>query len=51
MPPPLLFDLSKIELNAKPVFDRKAIGKVNLQRFEMQQLDGILWYNKDKRRF
>ncbi|MGD2094796.1 MAG: hypothetical protein PVH77_07300 [Phycisphaerales bacterium] len=49
MPPPLLFDLSKIELNAEPVFDKKAIGKVNLQRFEMQQLDGILWYNKEKR--
>ena len=48
MPPPLLFDLSQIELTAKPVFDREAIGKVNPQRFEMQQLDGILWYDKEK---
>jgi len=48
MPPLLLFDLSKIDLNAKPVFDKEAIAKVNPQRFEMQQLDGILWYNKEK---
>jgi len=49
MPPSLLFDLSQIELTGKPVFDKEAIGKVNPQRFEMQQLDGILWY--DKKRF
>ena len=49
MPPPFLFDLSQIDLKAKPVFDREAIEKVNPQRFEMQQLDGILWYDKDKR--
>ena len=49
MPPPLLFDLSTIDLNAEPVFDKEAICKVNLQRFEMQQLDSILWYDKDKR--
>ncbi len=49
MPPPLLFDLSSIDLQAEPVFDRKAICEVNPQRFEMQHLDGILWYNKDKR--
>ena len=48
MPPPLLFDLSQIELKGKPVFDREAIDKVNPQRFEMQQLDGILFYDKDK---
>lgn len=48
MPPPLLFDLSQIDLKAKPVFDKEAIGKVNPQRFEMQQLDGILWYDKQK---
>jgi 3-hydroxyacyl-[acyl-carrier-protein] dehydratase len=46
MPPPLLFDLSKIDLSAKPVFDREAILKVNPQNFEMQQLDGVLWYDK-----
>ncbi len=48
MPPPLLFDLSKIDLTANPVFDRQAICEVNPQQFEMQQLDGILWYDKDK---
>ena len=49
MPPPLLFDLSQIDLKAAPVFDKEAICKVNPQRFEMQQLDGILWYDKEKR--
>ena len=48
MPPPLLFDLSLIDLKAKPLFGKEAIGKVNPQRFEMQQLDGILWYDKEK---
>lgn len=48
MPPPLLFDLSQIDLTVKPVFDREAILSVNLQNFEMQQLDGILWYDKKK---
>ena len=46
MPPPLLFDLSKIDLSAKPVFDRETISKVNPQQFEMQHLDGILWFDK-----
>ncbi|MHC4194741.1 MAG: 3-hydroxyacyl-ACP dehydratase FabZ family protein [Planctomycetota bacterium] len=48
MPPPLLFNLSKIDLNAEPLFDREAIKKVNAQRFELQQLDGVLWYDKKK---
>lgn len=48
MPPSLLFDLSKIDLNAKPLFDKEAINEVNLQRYEMQHLDGILWYDKEK---
>jgi 3-hydroxyacyl-[acyl-carrier-protein] dehydratase len=48
MPPPLLFDLSQIDLEVKPVFDKEAICKVNPQRFEMQHLDGILWYDKEK---
>ena len=48
MPPPLLFDLSQIDLNARPLFDKDAILKVNPQCYEMQQLDGILWYDKDK---
>jgi 3-hydroxyacyl-[acyl-carrier-protein] dehydratase len=46
MPPPLLFDLSKINLAGKPVFNRDDILKVNPQNYEMQQLDGVLWYDK-----
>ena len=49
MPPSLLFDMSEIDLNGPDVFDQKAILEVNPQSFEMQQLDGILWYNKQKR--
>ena len=48
MPPPLLFDLSQIDLNVKPIFEKDAIGIINPQRYEMQHLDGILWYDKDK---
>jgi len=48
MPPPLLLDLSQIDLSAEPVFDAEVIRAVNPQRFEMQQLDGILWYDKEK---
>ncbi|MEA3226540.1 MAG: 3-hydroxyacyl-ACP dehydratase FabZ family protein [Planctomycetota bacterium] len=48
MPPPLLFDLSQIDLDGAPVFARDAVEKANPQRFEMQQLDGILWCDKEK---
>jgi 3-hydroxyacyl-[acyl-carrier-protein] dehydratase len=48
MPPPLLFDLSQIDLTIQPLFDKEAICRVNPQRFEMQHLDGILWYDKEK---
>jgi 3-hydroxyacyl-[acyl-carrier-protein] dehydratase len=48
MPPQLLFDLSEIDLNQKPLFTREDILQVNPQSFEMQQLDGILWYEKEK---
>lgn len=48
MPPAFLFDLSQIDLNAEPVFDKEAICRVNPQRFEMQHLDGILWYDKSQ---
>lgn len=48
MPPRLLFDLSKIDLQGKPVFDKEVILKVNAQRFEMQHLDGVLWYDREK---
>lgn len=46
MPPTQLFDLSKIDLN-QVLFDREDIKKENPQDFEMQQLDGIIWYDKE----
>jgi 3-hydroxyacyl-[acyl-carrier-protein] dehydratase len=46
MPPTLLFDMSKIDLG-KIVFDREAVLTVNPQNYEMQQLDGIIWCNKE----
>jgi 3-hydroxyacyl-[acyl-carrier-protein] dehydratase len=46
MPPALLVDISKIDLS-KVVFDRDAICAVNPQSYEMQQLDGIIWYSKE----
>ncbi len=46
MPPTLLFDLDSIDLDGPPVFDREAVEASNPQRFEMQQLDGILWIDK-----
>ncbi|MHC4271378.1 MAG: 3-hydroxyacyl-ACP dehydratase FabZ family protein [Planctomycetota bacterium] len=48
MPPPLLFDLSAIDLQAAPIFNKQDICTVNLQQYEMQQLDGVLWYDKEK---
>jgi 3-hydroxyacyl-[acyl-carrier-protein] dehydratase len=48
MPPALLFDISTIDLNSKPLFDKEAICAVNPQRYEMQHLDGILWYDHPK---
>jgi len=47
MPSSLLFDLSRIDLT-KTVFDRIAIAEVNPQSHEMAQLDGIIWYDRDK---
>lgn len=47
MPPPLVFNLSDIDLT-KTAFDKKAICEVNPQSYEMQQLDGIIWYDKDR---
>lgn len=48
MPPALLFDLAQIDPNGQPLFDKDTICQVNPQQFEMQQLDGILWWDKDK---
>jgi 3-hydroxyacyl-[acyl-carrier-protein] dehydratase len=49
MPPALFFDLSKIDLSGEPVFTKADIEKENPQRYEMQHLDGILWYDKPSR--
>jgi 3-hydroxyacyl-[acyl-carrier-protein] dehydratase len=46
MPPTLLLDMSKIDLS-KVVFNRDDILTVNPQNYEMQQLDGIIWYDKE----
>ena len=47
MPPTLLFDISNIDLNGKSLFTKEEILEVNPQAYEMQQLDGILWYDKE----
>lgn len=47
MPPTRLFDLSELDLT-KVEFDRKAIGEVNPQSFEMSQLDAIVWHDLPK---
>lgn len=47
MPPQLLFDLDSIDLN-KVILTQEEIMKYNPQSYEMQQLDGIIWYDKDK---
>ena len=47
MAPPLLFDLSEIDME-KTLFDRTAIAKVNPQSYEMAQFDGIIWYDRAK---
>ena len=48
MPPALLFDLSSFDLKADPLVDKKAICQINPQAHEMQHLDGILWFDRDK---
>jgi len=48
MPSPLLFDLSQIDLNVQPLYSQDEIMKYNPQRFEFQQLDGVLWFDKEK---
>ncbi len=47
MPPTLLFDLSGIRLD-QVAFDRAAIAEVNPQSYEMSQLDGIIWHDREK---
>ena len=47
MPPQLLIDLATIDLD-QCVFDTEAIEKVNPHRYEMRQLDGIIYENTDQ---
>ena len=47
MPPPLLVDLSEMDLE-KVIFDRSEIEKVNPQRHQMRQLDGIVFFDKNQ---
>lgn len=49
MPPALLFDLSNIDIEAEPLFGRSEIEKYNPQAYEMEQLDGVLWYDKEEK--
>jgi 3-hydroxyacyl-[acyl-carrier-protein] dehydratase len=48
MPPALLFDFTQIDLTGKPLYDKEAVCRINPQRFEMQQLDGILWCDRSR---
>ena len=47
MPPRFIFDLSEIDLT-QVVIDKEEICQVNPQRYEMQQLDAVVWYDKEK---
>lgn len=47
MPPRFMFDLSKIDLTQVAI-DKETICQMNPQRYEMQQLDAVVWYNKEK---
>jgi len=48
MPPPLLFDLSGIDLN-RLVADKDEIRKINPQRHEFEQLDGVVYMDLQQR--
>jgi 3-hydroxyacyl-[acyl-carrier-protein] dehydratase len=48
MPPQPILDLSLIDPN-KVIVDQEGIRKANPQRFEMEQLNGILYINEEKR--
>ena len=46
MPPTLLCNLDELDLNSVEA-DKEDIRSVNPQRYEMEQLDGIIHYNPD----
>ena len=47
MPPSFMFDVSKIDLT-QVVISKEEICEVNPQRYEMQQMDAVIWYDKKK---
>jgi 3-hydroxyacyl-[acyl-carrier-protein] dehydratase len=47
MPPEAHFDLATLD-QTKVIADREAIRRVNPQRFEMEQLDGILFFDRER---
>lgn len=42
MPPALLYDISKIDLD-QVLFDQETVRSLNPQRGDMEQLNGIIW--------
>ncbi|HEX4052833.1 MAG TPA: hypothetical protein VHX86_01075 [Tepidisphaeraceae bacterium] len=49
MPPQLLFDISGLDLS-RDIFDQEVVRQVNLQRDEMEMLNGILYADKQHHR-
>jgi 3-hydroxyacyl-[acyl-carrier-protein] dehydratase len=47
MPPKLLFDISNIDLD-RVIFDQEHIRQFNLQRGDMEHLNGIIWANPEQ---
>ncbi len=47
MPPQLLYDISKIDLN-QVLFDQEAIRRVNPQRGDMEQLNAVSFVDPEK---
>lgn len=47
MPPSFIFDVSKIDLT-QVVISKEEICEVNPQRYEMQQMDAVIWYDVKK---
>lgn len=46
MPPQLVVDLDSIDLT-QLAFDSDAVAEVNPHRYEMRQLDGIIWHDPE----
>jgi 3-hydroxyacyl-[acyl-carrier-protein] dehydratase len=47
MPPEAVFDVSKLDFG-RVLADQEAIRRVNPQRFEMEQLNGILLFDREQ---